>query len=113
MSSAISKTITLFFCLCLAACAEKSGEQRAEFFVFGTLLEVTIWGVDESEARHAFSRLQTQFEEMHREWHAWEPGLLTEVNQAFASGLPAQASRSIVEMTRRSQRLEEQTGGFG
>ena len=111
MSSAISKTITLLFCLCFAACVEKSGEQRAEFFIFGTLLEVTVWGVDEAEARQAFTRLQTQFQEMHRDWHAWEPGLLTEVNQAFASGLPAQASRSIVEMTRRSQRLEEQTGG--
>jgi thiamine biosynthesis lipoprotein len=111
MSPAIPKPFTLLLCLCLAACTEKSSEQRAEFFIFGTLLEVTIWGVDESEALQAFSLLQTQFQEMHRDWHAWEPGLLTEVNQAFASGLPAQASRSIVEMTRRSQRLEEQTGG--
>jgi thiamine biosynthesis lipoprotein len=36
---------------------------------------------------------------------------LTEVNQAFASGRPVQASRSIVEMTRRSQLIEEQTAG--
>jgi thiamine biosynthesis lipoprotein len=101
----------LIVCLCLTACAEKPEVQKAEFFIFGTLMEVSIWGADEPEARLAFSRLQSQFQEMHREWHAWEPGLLTEINQAFAAGLPVQASQSIVEMTRRSQLIEKQSGG--
>jgi thiamine biosynthesis lipoprotein len=105
------KTLTLLSCLLMMACAEKPGEQKAEFFIFGTIMEVTIWGADDSKSQRAFSSLQTQFQEMHSEWHAWEPGLLTEVNQAFASGRPVQASRSIVEMTRRSQLIEEQTAG--
>jgi len=111
MSRAISKTFTFLVCLCLVGCLEKTREQKAEFFIFGTLMEVTIWGADDSEAQLAFSRLHAQFQEMHRDWHAWEPGLLTEVNEAIASGLPAQASQSIVEMTRRSQLIEEQSGG--
>ena len=106
MSDSSKKILTLLACLCLTACGEKSGEKKAEFFIFGTVMEVTIWGADESESSLAFRHLQAQFQEMHREWHACEPGMLTEINQAFASGLPAQASPSIVEMTRRSQLIE-------
>jgi hypothetical protein len=103
MYNATLKTLTLLTCLCLIACAEKPGEQKAEFFIFGTVLEVTIWGAGDQEAQRAFASLQSQFQEMHYEWHAWEPGPLTEINQAFASGLPAQASHTNVENTRHSQ----------
>ena len=111
MSRSILKFFALLTCLSLIACAQKPGEQKAEFFIFGTVMEVTIWGADEPEAQRAFARLQSQFQEMHHDWHAWEPGPLTEINQAFASGMPAQASHSIVEMIRRSQLIEEQSGG--
>ena len=111
MNRLIIKSLTLLACLCLIACAKKPGEQKAEFFIFGTVMEVTIWGADDPAAQKAFTRLQSQFQEMHHEWHAWEPGLLTEINQAFASGKSAQASHSIVEMIRQSQLIEEQSGG--
>jgi len=111
MSRSILKIFALLACLCLVACAEKPGEQKAEFFIFGTVMEVTIWGAGDAQAQRAFASLQSQFQEMHHEWHAWEPGPLTEINQAFASGLPAQASHSIVEMIRQSQLIEEQSGG--
>jgi thiamine biosynthesis lipoprotein len=111
MSRSILKFFALLACLSLIACAQKPGEQKAEFFIFGTVMEVTIWGADEPEAQRAFASLQSQFQEMHHDWHAWEPGPLTEINQAFASGLPAQASHSIVEMIRHSQLIEEQSGG--
>ena len=105
------KNLTLLLVLCLAACAKQPGEKKAEFFVFGTLLEVTVWDADESSTNEAFSDLQNAFQEMHRDWHAWEPGLLTEINRGFATGLPVLASPSIVEMTRQSQQVEKQSGG--
>ncbi len=97
--------------LLLSACAGPSGEQRAEFFVFGTLVDVTTWGVPKEEASEAFSHLQDQFQRMHEQWHAWEPGLLTEINRGFASGLAVMASPDIAEMVRLSQRVEERSGG--
>lgn len=48
---------------------------------------------------------------MHNEWHAWEPGLLTEINRGIAAGLPVLASPEIIEMIRHSQFVEEQTKG--
>jgi thiamine biosynthesis lipoprotein len=103
--------LLLLPCLLLAACSRGPEVRQAEFFVFGTVLDVSIQGVDEATARQAFTRLQQDFQAMHRDWHAWEPGLLTEVNDAFAAGRPITASADIVELVRRSQRLEELSGG--
>jgi len=51
------------------------------------------------------------FQGMHRDWHAWEPGRLTEINQAFSEGRSATADPDIVEMVRRSKTIEQDTGG--
>jgi thiamine biosynthesis lipoprotein len=111
MTRARMKTVALMACLSLFACAKEPEEQRAEFYIFGTMMQVTLWGADPDQAQEAISRLSSRFQEMHREWHAWEPGLLTEINQAFAAGKAAQSSPSIVEMTRHSQLIEQRSGG--
>ena len=99
--------LCLFF---LVAC-QRDQEQTAELFVFGTIVEIKLWGASQEEASHAFSELQKMFQGMHRDWHAWEPGRLTKINQAFEEGRTATADPNIIEMIRRSQIIEEQTGG--
>jgi thiamine biosynthesis lipoprotein len=102
----------LLLCLALlAACSREPEVHRAEFFVFGTVLDVSVQGVDAGTANRAFAELQQDFQVMHRDWHAWEPGALTRVNAAFAAGRPATADATIVELVRRSQQLEELSGG--
>jgi len=51
------------------------------------------------------------FNGMHRDWHAWEPGRLTDINRAFAQGQTAKADADIVAMIRHSQRIEQGSGG--
>jgi len=109
--SAPLRALLLLSCLTLAACSRSPEVHQAQFFVFGTVLDVSVQGVDEATARQAFGQLQQDFQAMHRDWHAWEPGLLMELNHAFAAGRPATASADIVEMVRRSQRIEELSGG--
>ncbi len=98
-------------CLLLVSACQRNGEQGAELYVFGTLVEIKLWGVAAQDASHAFAEIQQMFQAMHRDWHAWEPGRLTDINQAFAEGRSAMADADIVEMIRRSQSLEEATGG--
>jgi thiamine biosynthesis lipoprotein len=100
-------SLGLFF---LTSC-DQPGEQRAEFIVFGTVMEVTTWGASEAQAQTAFSELQSLFQLMHRDWHTWEPGRLTGINQAFAEGRSAQADEDILELIIRSQQLEKLSGG--
>jgi len=103
--------IALATCLALVSCSQKSDRQHAEFFIFGTILEVTTWGAESDLAQGAFTRLQESFQEMHSEWHPWEPGLLVEINRGFAAGLPVMGSPAIVEMTRLSQLIEKKSDG--
>ena len=101
----------LLFCSIPAACTELPEEHKAQFFVFGTLMEVSLWDTGPENAQQAFSELQELFQGMHSEWHAWEPGNLTEINRSFASGIPALATPSIVEMIKHSQTIEAKSGG--
>lgn len=104
-------SVFAFVCLLLLAACQRDEEQSAELFVFGTIIEIKLWGASPEEASHAFSELQQMFQGMHRDWHAWEPGRLTDINKAFAEGRPATADADIVVMIRRSQMIEEHTAG--
>jgi thiamine biosynthesis lipoprotein len=101
---------TLSLLLVCGACTPEK-EKTAEYFVFGTIVEVKLWGVTEPDASQAFSDLQQLFQNMHHDWHAWETGQLTAINQAFAQGQPASADPDIIEMLQRSQILEKSSGG--
>jgi len=96
--------------LLLTSCESKQ-EQTAELFVFGTIVEIKLWDVSPDDASQAFTELDRMFQAMHRDWHPWEPGRLTDINKAFKAGRTATADADIVTMIRRSQRLERATGG--
>jgi len=98
-------------CLLLLAACQREEEHSAELFVFGTIVEVKLWGASREQANRAFADLQQMFQGMHRDWHAWEPGMLTDINEAFANGQPAEADPEIVEMIRQSQSIELNTDG--
>ena len=86
-------------------------EHQAEFYIFGTVLEVVTWGASDRQAEKAFIQLHSLFNQMHQDWHAWEPGELVTINQAFADGRTASASGDIIELISRSQTIERQTDG--
>jgi len=104
-------TPIILLCVLLLSACQRDEEQGAELYVFGTIVEIKLWGASAEEAGQAFMEIQQMFQAMHRDWHTWEPGLLVEINQAFADGRPATADEDIVEMVRRSQPLETLTGG--
>lgn len=110
-SPGLLRQLILSFCLISVVSCTGHGEQRAEFLIFGTIMNVTTWGVPEKQAEQAFAELNVLFQAMHKDWHAWEKGQLTEINQAFSAGLSVKASADIVELIRRSQQLEKKSGG--
>jgi thiamine biosynthesis lipoprotein len=92
-------------------CSSEPDPQSAQFLVFGTILEVSVQGTDAETASRAFAELQSDFQDMHRDWHAWEPGELTRINEAFAAGRSAAAPPDIIELVRRSQDIESRSEG--
>lgn len=78
----------LLFAL-LAGCGTKEQVERQESFVFGTRVEVVVYGLDRTQARDALGEVLREFDRLHRRLHAWQPSELTRLNTAFAAGQSA------------------------
>lgn len=81
-----------------------------QFLAFGTLVEVTLYGVEESQAQPAFSELEALFERLHHDWHAWQPGPLTELNRGLAEQGNAQVPEVLQPLLEPAQRLSLASG---
>ncbi|NOX92303.1 MAG: FAD:protein FMN transferase, partial [Gammaproteobacteria bacterium] len=69
--------ISLVFVLVfLAACDREPVAYHEQLLVFGTVVDVKLWGVEEAQGRQAVARLADDFNYMHNAWHAWHPGPL-------------------------------------
>jgi thiamine biosynthesis lipoprotein len=99
-------------CLALLSACQREAESSAELFVFGTIVDIKLWGASQEQSGRAFAEIQQMFQGMHRDWHAWEPGLLVEINAAFSRGEAVMANPEIVELIRQSQWVEEKSGGL-
>lgn len=73
--------VTLLF----AACGREPLYQQ-QAFVFGTQVEISIYGADAAKARAASAAVLQEFDRMHRAFHAWQPSPVTQLNAAFARG---------------------------
>lgn len=104
-------SLLLLLTFTLTACTGQLKKYHQDFYIFGTVMNVTLWADSEAKAQQAFGSLQARFQAMHEDWHAWQPGALTDVNQAFAEGRTIKAPAAIVEMVRRSQEIESATQG--
>lgn len=69
--------------LALGACSKPPLYQQ-QSYVFGTLVEVSIYGAPETQARQAAAEVLARFDQLHRKLHAWQPGPLAQLNLAFA-----------------------------
>ncbi len=110
MPRLITSILSLLLAVQLSSCRSQE-EQHAEYFVFGTLVEVVVRDTNEQLAARAFGDLQQRFQAMHRDLHAWEPGALTRINQAFSEGRSVTVPPGIQTLILRSQELEVLTGG--
>jgi thiamine biosynthesis lipoprotein len=96
----------------LTACSPAAKVYHEQLLVFGTLVDIKLWGVDEARGRQAVTRLSDDFDYMHNAWHAWHPGPLERVNQLLASGERFVAVPSILPLIHRAGELSERSGGL-
>jgi FAD:protein FMN transferase len=78
----------------LAGCGEKLHKQQS--YVFGTLVEITVYGEPEAKAQAAIGQVLANFDALHIALHAWEPGELNTINTAIAGATPAAPARAEV-----------------
>jgi len=88
--------------LLLGGCS-RPREFNEKIYVFGTIVEVTLWDVSEEKAQQVFAEISQRFQKMHHEWHAWEEGPLTDLNHAIAAGKPLTVDPSLVPLLEKSK----------
>jgi thiamine biosynthesis lipoprotein len=93
--------------LLLAGCGRQTPVVQ-ESYVFGTRVEVLVWGAPEAAAQAAAGEVLREFDRLHRTYHAWEASELTALNDAIAAGRPHEVSAELAELIRTAQRLAAQ-----
>ena len=92
----------------LAACSPPPLTQQ-QSYVFGTLVEVSIFGAPEPQARQATAAVLARFDALHRALHAWQPSELSRLNSALAQGQRAPVTPELAAMLRDAQALSIQS----
>ena len=92
----------------LAACSPPPLHQQ-QAYVFGTLVEVSIHGAPEAQAKQAAAAVLARFDELHRTLHAWQPSELSRLNAALARGERATVTPELAAMLRDAQVLAVQS----
>ncbi|MFN2309132.1 MAG: FAD:protein FMN transferase [Gammaproteobacteria bacterium] len=97
----------------LAGCGRpQPALHEQQFFAFGTLITVSLYDVDATLAHRAFTDLRALFNQKHRDWHAWEPGPLTELNQALAERGEAAVPATLQPLLASARRLSLASDGL-
>lgn len=95
--------------LVLLGCRGETPVTTARFNAFGTQVDLSLVGINPTQAQRAAATIKHDFELMHRAWHAWEPGPLGRVNQLLPKGDPFVAPPSVMPLIRLAQRYAEQS----
>ena len=101
----------LLFAFSLTACSrDKEPIHQEQILVFGTLVEITLWGVDDDKAQQATAAVIHTLNELHHRWHAWEPGPLTDINARLARGETATLAPDQIAVIRGAQVMSRESG---
>lgn len=88
----------------------KESLRKAQFVIFGTQVDVLIYGVEDTRATAVIAQIQQRFTQLHQAWHAWEgEGLLQQMNQAFSQGKGVAINPEVEAFLRKTQILAAKT----
>ncbi len=107
-------TPPLFFLLAvlLGACQRPPDTRHHALFVFGTLIEITLSGVDQRSAETLFNELESDFHRWHAQWTPWQDSDLRRTNSALQRGEEILLPASIAPLVRHSQALYIKSDGL-
>lgn len=102
----ILAAIAVFF---LVGCEGKEQLYQEQGYVFGTLVEVSIYGESETRAKQAAGDVLHEFQRLHDMLHAWQPSELSDLNAAFAKGDSLAISAELVAILRDATQISQQS----
>ncbi len=92
----------------LTACGKEPLYQE-QGYVFGTLVDVTIYGETEPNAKQAVAEVMQEFQRLHTMLHAWQPSELNEMNAAFAQDESVAVSAELAVILKDATKVSQQS----
>ena len=97
-----TRVCCVLIALVLTACVPRE-PWRQESYVFGTRVELLIYGAADDKARAATAEVLQEFDRLHRQYHAWQESDLTRLNAAIATGKPASVTPELAALVTQAQ----------
>lgn len=111
----ITRSFSVVWLLALAllsGCMRNDTVHHIHGHVFGTQVEVSIYGESEERAQELGAQVLKEFDRLHHKFHAWQPSQLTALNDAIARGEVFQADEEMVDLLKSATALSEQSGNL-
>lgn len=94
----------------LTACSSEPELAQHHLAAFGTEVTVTVRG--RADAADAIGAVDRELQKLHRQWHAWEPGMLGDINRAIAQGRKIELPAGVISHIAQARKLERESGGL-
>ncbi|MBK8162024.1 MAG: FAD:protein FMN transferase [Gammaproteobacteria bacterium] len=102
-------TRAALLCLLLvlaAGCSRPPPEvYKTQLMTLGTIVDISLWDVDDARAQQAVKAIEDVLNEAHVHWHAWEPGMLTDLNTRLSAGETVALAAGDAASLRQAQEL--------
>ncbi len=97
----------------LVACGKPpQPPHQAQLMALGTLVNVSIAGVDDARAARAVRAVEEELNRVYETWHAWRPSTLSEINRRLAAGETVSADPATLAVLRKARDLSLRSGGL-
>jgi len=105
---------SLLFVFLLAACQQQPEpeEHKTTMMVFGTLVTITLWDVEEEKANEAIDAVAEDLSFMHEAWHPWRPGPMGRTNQLLEMTGEFTGNISVMPLIKKTQELSAKSHGL-
>ena len=101
--------VLLLSTLQLCGCQPQPSVFRTTGHVFGTVVEVSIYGETQQRADALSAQVLNEFDRLHNKLHAWQPSMLTQLNDSIARGQPFQADAEMVDLLQSASELAQRS----
>lgn len=104
--------LVLLLAVFLGACSDRETVYQERFFALGTLIEISIYGTDPALAAQASDQIEQDFLAMHADWHAWQPGALSTINEQLAAMKPVTPDATVLPLLQEAGHLSQLSNGL-
>ena len=88
----------------LAGCSQPQLFHQ-EAYVFGTRVDLTVYGDSQQQAEKAMAAVLQEFDRLHHSLHAWKPSDVTRLNEGLARGETVDVSDELAALLRDAQQI--------